>query len=82
MPLSVGERVLAYGWVGCGYRDGVAGTIIRVWLSGLGEWVYSVVFDAPQPDGVCLVEAVGEDVVKAPPIEAPPRRAGRGRRSR
>jgi hypothetical protein len=46
MPFSVGERVLVYGWVGCGYRDAVPGTIVRVWVTGVGEWIYSVILDA------------------------------------
>lgn len=74
----MGQRVLVYGWVANRYCDGVAGTIIRVWTSEIGEWIHSVVLDAPQPDGICVVEATRDDIVKAAPT-SPPRRARRRR---
>jgi hypothetical protein len=79
---AVGERVAAYGWAGCRYRDGVIGSVIRCWVTGLGESVYAVCLDAPQPDGVCLVEASTEDLVKlaATPTK-PVKRPRRPRRS-
>lgn len=80
MPLSIGQHVLVYGWVGRQYRDGVPGTIIRRSVSGVGEWIYSVVLDAPQPDGICLVEAPREDLVNA--AAAPPPRRPRRRRTK
>lgn len=59
MRLAVGERVAAFGWVGCQYREGVVGLVIRFWVTGLGEWVYTIVLDVPEPDGVCLVPCCG-----------------------
>ena len=79
MRLAIGERVAVYGWVGCQYRKGVVGTVIRFWVTGLGEWGYTVVLDAPQPDGVCLVEATGQDLGK---IDTPTTRVKRPRRPR
>ena len=76
MRLPVGERVAVYGWVGCQYRKAAAGTIIRFWVTGLGEWSYTVLLDAAEPDGVCLVEATGEDLVK---IDTPAKRVNRPR---
>jgi hypothetical protein len=83
MRLAVGERVAAFGWVGCQYREGVVGMVVRFWVTGLGEWVYTIVLDVPEPDGVCLVEAATEDLVRLAPMPAKPvKRPRRPRRSR
>ena len=59
------DPVRVYGWLWNQPREGLLGTVVAVRFSEIGERICLVVLDAPEEDGVCLVDVAHDEVVRA-----------------
>jgi hypothetical protein len=61
------DRVLVWGWRQNRPLGGLPGTVVHIWISGIGERVYTVILDAPDEiDGTCVLDVAAHDLVRAP----------------